>query len=46
MKFVPSVLALIEVPRSLPRLLAQRARWDRDALAIRLFGYRQYAFSN
>ena len=45
-KFVPSVLALIEVPRSLPRLLAQRARWDRDALAIRLFGYRQYAFSN
>ncbi len=45
-KFVPSALAFVEVPRSVGRLLAQRARWDRDALAIRLFRYRQLALRN
>lgn len=45
-KFVPSAAAEVEVPVSLPRLLAQRARWDRDSLAVRLFGYRQHRLAH
>ncbi|WP_416797415.1 glycosyltransferase [Ciceribacter azotifigens] len=41
-RFVPEAWAATSVPSSLVNLLRQRARWDRDALRIRLFMYGQF----
>lgn len=40
-RFIGSAMAATLAPTTLPRLIRQRLRWDRDALAIRLFAYRQ-----
>lgn len=40
-RFIPSATASTRVPATLSRLVRQRLRWDRDAVSIRLFMYRQ-----
>lgn len=40
-RFVPGAQASTRVPATLGRLVRQRLRWDRDAVSIRLFMYRQ-----
>jgi cellulose synthase/poly-beta-1,6-N-acetylglucosamine synthase-like glycosyltransferase len=40
-RFVPGAEASTRVPATLGRLVRQRLRWDRDAVSIRLFMYRQ-----
>lgn len=40
-RFVPSAEASTRVPVTLGHLVRQRLRWDRDAVSIRLFMYRQ-----
>lgn len=40
-RFVPEAEASTRVPATLNRLVRQRLRWDRDAVSIRLFMYRQ-----
>lgn len=42
-RFVPEAWATTTVPSSVVNLLRQRARWDRDALRIRLFMYGQFS---
>jgi len=40
-RFVPTAEASTRVPSELGKLVRQRLRWDRDAVSIRLFMYRQ-----
>lgn len=43
-RFVREAVCATAVPHSLRGLLRQRLRWDRDALCIRIFMYRQLSF--